>query len=137
MDLLTTKIDIPYGILVCDSDNLKPVNDSLGHIAGDELLKSTGKILQQVFSSEHIVSRTGGDEFVIIVKDKPFVEVERLYKKTQIAIEQYNESNSAMPIKISIGLAYSETSINAMESTLNIADSNMYKNKRQKTNLTL
>lgn len=137
MDLLNTKIDIPFGILVCDSDNLKSVNDSLSHIAGDELLKSTGKILQQVFNSEHIVSRTGGDEFVIIVKDKPFVEVERLYQKTQLAIEQYNESNSANPIKISIGLAYSETSINAMESTLNIADSNMYKNKRQKANLTL
>ncbi len=132
MDLLNTKIDMPVGILVCDSDNLKSINDSLGHISGDELIKSTGKILRSVFNSEHVVSRTGGDEFVIILKDKPFVEVEILYQKLQIAIEQYNERSSDMLIEISIGLAYSETSINAMESTLNIADSNMYKNKRQK-----
>jgi len=132
MDLLNTKIDIPVGILVCDSDNLKSVNDSLGHIAGDELIKSTGKLLQSVFNSEYVVSRTGGDEFVIILKNKPFIEVERLYHKLQIAIEQYNKSNSDMPINISIGLGYSETSINSIESALNIADSNMYKDKRQK-----
>jgi diguanylate cyclase (GGDEF)-like protein/PAS domain S-box-containing protein len=132
MDLLNTKIDMPVGILVCDSDNLKSINDSLGHISGDKLIKSTGKILRSVFINEHIVSRTGGDEFVIILKDKAFVEVERLYQKLLIAIEQYNESNSDMPIKLSIGLAYSESSINSMEHTFNIADSNMYKNKRQK-----
>lgn len=132
MDLLNTKIDMPVGILVCDSDNLKSTNDSLGHRTGDELIKSTGKILLSVFNSEHIVSRTGGDEFVIIIKDKPFVEVERLYQKLQIAIDQHNKSNNYMMIKISIGLAYSKTSINSMESTLNIADNNMYKNKRQK-----
>lgn len=132
MDLLNTKIDMPVGILVCDSDNLKSINDTLGHISGDKLIKSTGKILRSVFINEHIVSRTGGDEFVIILKDKAFVEVERLYQKLLIAIEQYNESNSDMPIKLSIGLAYSETSINSMEHTFNIADSNMYKNKRQK-----
>lgn len=132
MDLLNTKIDMSVGILVCDSDNLKSVNDSLGHIAGDEFIKSTGKLLQSVFNSDHVISRTGGDEFMVIVKDKPLVEVKRLYKNLQIAIKQYNESNIDMPIEISIGLAYSETSLNTMESTLNIADSNMYINKRQK-----
>lgn len=132
IDLLNTKIDIPVGILVCDSDNLKLVNDSLGHIAGDELIKSTGKLLQSAFNSEHVVSRTGGDEFVIILKNQTFIEVERLYNKLQTYIEEYNKSNSDMPINISIGLAYSETSINSIKSTLNAADSNMYKNKRQK-----
>lgn len=132
MDLLNTKIDMPVGILVCDSDNLKSINDSLGHTSGDELLKATGNILKSVFSNEHVVSRTGGDEFVIVVKDKPFIEVEGLYKNLKTAMKQYNKNNIDMPIKISIGLAYSETSINAMESTLNVADSNMYKNKRQK-----
>lgn len=132
IDLLNTKIDMPVGILVCDSDNLKSTNDSLGHILGDELLKATGELLQSVFNSEHVVARTGGDEFIVIVKDKPLVEVERLYKNLQIAIKQYNESNIDIPIEISIGLAYSETSIHTIESTLNVADSNMYRNKREK-----
>lgn len=132
IDLLNTKIDIAVGILVCDLDNLKSINDSFGHIAGDNLIKSTGKLLQSLFNSDHVISRTGGDEFVVIVRNKPLVEVKRLYKKLQIAIEQYNESNPTMPIEISIGLAYSETSINTMESTMHIADSNMYKNKRER-----
>jgi len=132
IDLLNTKINIPIGILVCDSDNLKSINDSFGHIAGDNLIKSTGKLLQSVFNSDHVILRTGGDEFIVIVKNKPFVEVERLYQKLKISLEQYNENNRALPIEISIGLAYSETSINAMESIIHIADINMYKNKREK-----
>lgn len=132
IDLLNTKIDTPVGILVCDSDNLKSVNDSQGHITGDKLIQSTGKILQSVFNNDHVVSRTGGDEFIIIVKDKPFVEVKVLYKKLQTTLKEYNESNINIPIEISIGLAYSETSINKMEDIINIADSHMYNNKRQK-----
>ena len=75
MDLLNNKINIPVGILVCDLDNLKCINDSLGHLKGDELIKSTGKILQSVFNNDHVVSRTGGDEFVIIVKNKSFLKL--------------------------------------------------------------
>lgn len=132
MDLLNTKINIPVGILVCDSDNLKSINDSLGHISGDKLLKSTANILQSVFNDEHVVSRTGGDEFIIIVKDKTFSQVDELYKNLQTAIKQHNQNNIDMPIDISIGLAYSENSIHTMESTFNIADNNMYIEKRRK-----
>lgn len=132
MDLLNTTLDTSVGIFLCDSDNLKSINDSLGHILGDEFLKTTAKILQSVFNSEHVIARTGGDEFVIIVKGKSYLEVENLYKNLQMAIKQYNERNKHIPVEISIGLAYSETSIHKIESTLNIADSNMYINKRQK-----
>lgn len=131
MNSLNNK-NIPIGIFLCDLDNLKFINDSLGHSMGDKLIKSTGKILRSVFDNKHIISRPGGDEFVIFVKNKAYIEVERLYNKLQIAIEQYNENNSDMRIEISIGLAYSDTSLNKMESTLDIADKKMYKNKKQK-----
>lgn len=132
MDLLNNNINIPVGILVCDLDNLKCINDSSGHSRGDNLIKNAGKILRSVFDSEYVISRTGGDEFVIIVKNKPYIEVKGLYDELQIAIKHYNENNIDMPIDISIGLAYSETSLNTMECTLDIADSNMYKDKKQK-----
>ena len=133
MDLLNNTINIPVGILVCDLDNLKCINDSSGHSRGDNLIENAGKILRSVFNSEHVVSRTGGDEFVVIMKNKPYIEVERLYDELQIAIRQFNVSNRNIPIKISIGLAYSETSLNTMEHTLDIADSNMYRDKKQKS----
>ena len=78
------------------------------------------------------MSRTGGDEFVVIMKNKSYLEVDRLYNELQIIITQYNEINRDMPIEISMGLAYSETSLNTMKYTLDIADSNMYRNKREK-----
>lgn len=132
IDLLNNIINISVGIFVCDLDNLKYINDCLGHSMGDNLIKNTGKVLQSVFNSAHIISRTGGDEFVVIVKNKSYIEVERLYNELQTAINQFNKNNSHMPIEISIGLAYTQTSLNTIESTLDIADSNMYRNKKQR-----
>lgn len=51
------------------------------HSTGDSLLMNTRKILQSIFDSEHIVVRNGEDEFVVIMKNKPYLEVERLYGK--------------------------------------------------------
>lgn len=132
IDLLNNNINIPIGILVCDLDRLKCINDSLGHSMGDSLIKNTGKVLQSIFNSEHVAVRTGGDEFVVIIKNKSYIEVEKLYDKLHIAIKKYNESNRDMPIQISMGLAYSETSVNTMKYTLDIADSNMYRNKKER-----
>lgn len=134
-DLLNNKINIPIGILVCDLDKLKCINDSLGHSIGDILIKNTGIVLQSIFNNEHVVVRTGKDEFVVIIKDKSYLEVQTLFVKLQITIRQYNERNRNMPIEISMGLAYSETSLNTMKHTLDTADNNMYKNKKQRKQL--
>ena len=75
MNLLDSKINIPVGIIVCDLDNLKRTNDLLGHSVGDSLIISAGKILLSVFNSEHVVSRMGGDEFVIIEKITPTMKL--------------------------------------------------------------
>ncbi len=132
IDLLNNKINVPVGILVCDLDKLKYINDSLGHSTGDILIKNTAKLLLSIFNSNHIIVRTGGDEFVVIMMDISCHEANRLYGEFQVAIKHHNDSNRDMPIHISMGRSYSETSLNVMEHTLDIADSNMYKNKRQK-----
>lgn len=132
VDLLNNVISIPVGIFVCDLDSLKYTNDSFGHSSGDILIRNTAKVLKSVFTDEHVISRTGGDEFVIIVKNKSYSEVKKLYADLQIAIKVFNEKNKNIPIKISIGIAYSENSISKMQSTLDTADSNMYNNKKHK-----
>ena len=55
MHLLNNNINVPIGILVCDLDKLKSINDSLGHSTGDRLIKNTGKVLKSIFNSEHVV----------------------------------------------------------------------------------
>lgn len=59
----------PLALIVMDLDEFKPVNDVLGHAAGDEVLCGVGKILQQGVRKSDLPCRFGGDEFVIVVAD--------------------------------------------------------------------
>lgn len=138
VDLLNTAQDVQVGIIACDLDNLKHINDSLGHLQGDSLIKSTAKVMQLVFDGdEYVVSRTGGDEFVVIIKNKSLPETEGVYLKLQRAIRVFNENNKNLPIQISIGLAYSGTSISKMHSVIDIADKDMYKSKKNRKQINI
>jgi diguanylate cyclase (GGDEF)-like protein len=59
----------PLALIVMDLDEFKPVNDVLGHAAGDEVLCGVGKILQQGVRKSDLPCRFGGDEFVIVIAD--------------------------------------------------------------------
>lgn len=56
-------------VLYIDLDNFKPVNDTYGHVAGDELLKTIGARMRQVMRETDIVARIGGDEFSVLLAD--------------------------------------------------------------------
>lgn len=56
-------------LLFIDLDNFKVINDSCGHVAGDEVLVAVAQDMSDIFSPSHIVSRFGGDEFVVLLRD--------------------------------------------------------------------
>ena len=58
----------PLCVLMIDIDNFKPLNDSLGHAAGDEMLKSLAQIIRSTLSHTDVAFRNGGDEFVIVLE---------------------------------------------------------------------
>lgn len=123
----------PITIIACDLDNLKTINDQLGHDAGDRALKAAAKILGTgTFRKEDVVARTGGDEFMIIlpavdVSDNPLI-VERIDK----GIERHNNSNVEdglyRPISISAGFAVVKEG-ESLEEGCKKADAAMYKVK--------
>lgn len=120
-----------FAILFIDLDRFKIVNDTLGHLAGDELLTTVARRLESCLRQEDSVARLGGDEFGILLDS-----VEDVRDSTRVA-ERINQE-LALPIRIgprevaasaSIGIAFSDQSHDRADQVLADADAAMYRAK--------
>ncbi|WP_069999974.1 HD domain-containing phosphohydrolase [Cellulosilyticum sp. I15G10I2] len=116
-----------YFIIMGDLNGLKLTNDALGHKEGDRLLGIVSKVLLEVCSRDDIVSRWGGDEFVILVKDNDKKYTSNLISKIREACENISDFH----FKISMALGYAEKSSenSDTEAVMNLAEKRMYRNK--------
>ncbi len=93
-------------LLVLNLDHFKEVNDSFGHVAGDELLKQLGTRLQASLRHEDFVARLGGDEFGLILGGVSGAIAARLAEKLMSALEQpFTIQGHALAVEASIGIA--------------------------------
>jgi len=120
---------VSTAILMCDLDHFKSVNDTYGHILGDEVLKETGRQLLASVRSYDFVGRYGGEEFlVVLINCKPshaFARAEQIRKA--IAQKPVQASGSAVPITMSFGLLLShEWGDRPLEVLLQEADAALY-----------
>lgn len=93
-------------VLFIDLDDLKAINDTLGHTAGDELLRTAAKCLRRVATTDDVVGRLGGDEFVVqvfrdIMRDELDGMIERLCEELATPVEV---GSTSVPINASIGV---------------------------------
>ena len=119
----------PVGIIVCDVDGLKLVNDTLGHSTGDKLLWLTAGIIKKCFREEDKVCRIGGDEFAIILPKSELSSVEHACLRIRKAVERYNLENEEFPLSLSVGFAVSGERQENVRSVFKEADNNMYQEK--------
>jgi len=120
---------LSVGIIVCDVDGLKLVNDTLGHDAGDIILKKATDVLKNSFREKDIIARIGGDEFAILLPNCTVTNVEYANCRIKETIAKYNQSNPELPLNISTGFAVSaEGSLN-LSNLFKEADNNMYREK--------
>ncbi|XFA99489.1 GGDEF domain-containing protein [Candidatus Izemoplasma sp. B36] len=119
-----------FSILMVDIDHFKKINDTYGHHHGDETLKEVAKILKSVFNENALVSRYGGDEFLIVSAIYNHPDLDEL--KNQIKEEIKKSENAYVKnINLSFGVSICESTKDCtVEKVIVEADNNMYKNKQ-------
>ncbi len=120
-------------VLFLDLDNFKNINDSLGHAAGDELLRMVGERLRTGIREDDTVSRLGGDEFVIVMEQVENQNViEHLAEKLMSTLEEKFEiHNQALFVGTSIGISLFPQDGDSAEKLVANADAAMYRAKEQ------
>ncbi len=123
-----------FALLYLDLDKFKPVNDSLGHAAGDELLKSVAARLRHEIRESDTVARVGGDEFAIILADIARSEDARtVAEKINATLSspfQLGSEGKSVEIGASIGIAIYPTEGQDADELVKVADAAMYRAKQ-------
>jgi diguanylate cyclase (GGDEF)-like protein len=123
----------PFSVLFLDVDNLKQINDTLGHEAGSELLQEFAAILGSTIRGTDVVGRVGGDEFVI-AGNAPVAEIELVVKRIEDATYRVNaRHNRSYLVSYSSGHVSSDPDLSqSLDDLLGQADKIMYQAKRDK-----
>ena len=121
--------DLPFAIAVCDLNDLKRINDTEGHKAGDEYIRSSAKLLCEIFGHSPVF-RIGGDEFAVFLSGEDFPSREQLIEKLhQIVLA--NRDRHEGPV-IAVGLAvYDPATDTDVAEIFDRADHRMYEDKRE------
>jgi two-component system, cell cycle response regulator len=121
-------------MLYADLDDLKDINDTLGHQKGDWALIDTANILRDTFRNSDIIARIGGDEFVVIPIGKRGDNVELIVNRLQLAVELDNKKgNREYTLSISTGIAFFDSRYSCtIDEILAQADKSMYQAKRNR-----
>jgi diguanylate cyclase (GGDEF)-like protein len=129
LNRLERKGPFPVTIIMLDLDNLKVVNDQLGHAAGDTLLRRAGEVLTKAVDLPNCAARIGGDEFALLL---PGVDAEgglAMMENIEKLIVLNNQFYSASTLSMSAGMATSVPG-ERLEVVVKRADLEMYRDKR-------
>ncbi|HEU5152725.1 MAG TPA: diguanylate cyclase [Iamia sp.] len=124
------------GVLFCDLDGFKGVNDALGHTAGDVALVEVAKRLRSVVRADDVVARLGGDEFVVVSIGVADDELQNVAERIRDAIAEPIDVGADEPVLlgVSIGVGRADmvgvTSLDDVDALLGAADHSMYRAKR-------
>ncbi len=121
------------GILACDVDGLKLVNDTLGHDQGDRLLAAAARVIRDSFREGDLVARIGGDEFAVILPNTTPSAVENACQRIQEAVDTYNLTTPEFSLSISVGFAIRNGSHKNLKDVFKEADNHMYRKKLYRT----
>ncbi|MCR5508757.1 MAG: diguanylate cyclase, partial [Lachnospiraceae bacterium] len=120
---------LTFAIVVCDANDLKKINDNEGHVAGDEYIRASAKVLCDIFDHSPVF-RVGGDEFVVFLRGNDYTNRQELMDKLRGQVKDNQKSGSG-PV-LAAGIAeYDPETDNFVSETFDRADRNMYEDKQK------
>jgi diguanylate cyclase (GGDEF)-like protein len=119
------------GVLFCDIDNLKPINDRFGHLAGDAVISAVANRLERAVRRQDEVARYGGDEFFIVLDHCSSVEELALVARNVQSAASHPVETAGTPVdvSISVGAVLAESTAET-DDALRRADEALYRAKR-------
>jgi diguanylate cyclase (GGDEF)-like protein len=112
---------------VIDIDNLKPINDTMGHTAGDKAIRAVARAMRSLVRADDMLFRWGGDEFLVLMFKLPEGEASRRMDKLNKILEENGQRWIGMPltVTVSFGVAGFE-SLTELGGAIETADKAMY-----------
>jgi diguanylate cyclase (GGDEF)-like protein len=119
-------------VIICDVDGLKSVNDSAGHLAGNEVLIRVARVIRESVRTEDVVARFGGDEFVVLLPRTGLLPAQALVGRmtTRLRDETYHWGGAENQVpRVSFGIAWFPEDGRTSDALLAVADERMYLDK--------
>jgi diguanylate cyclase (GGDEF)-like protein len=121
-----------FGVVLCDVDGLKAVNDSAGHLVGNEVLRTSARAMRQATRAEDVVARFGGDEFVILLPRTGLLPAQAIVGRiaARLREERYMWAGRANELpRASFGIAWFPVDGRDADALISTADARMYEDK--------
>lgn len=128
----TKRYGRPLSLMIIDLDNLKEINDTNGHKAGDEALKSFAKVCLSELRATDLFARYGGDEFIALLVQTGQEGARETAERLRVAIEgsKVHVDGKTITLTASIGLTATTGDISSVKELIEIADNALYKAKQ-------
>ena len=130
------KATTTVSVLIMDLDHFKQVNDTHGHLAGDQVLSSVAQLVRENAPAGTPIGRIGGEEFALALRGMPLADVVELAERLRAAVaaQPIETREVVLPVTISIGVAQSNLETTASADLLRRADEQLYRAKEEGRN---
>ncbi|ADG81298.1 GGDEF domain-containing protein [Thermincola potens] len=125
----------PISLLLIDLDDFKSINDTYGHIVGDQVLQQFAEILRRNTRKDDVIARWGGEEFAVILPQTDTQEAIKVASRIRTAVENhlFSYENITCRITVSVGITSTrEKADTGIEQFVKVADEALYRAKEKK-----
>lgn len=125
-------------VAVIDIDNLKPINDTFGHTAGDKAIRSVARAMRSLIRADDMLFRWGGDEFLVLMFKLPEAEASRRMEKLNEILAENGDRWIGGPVKVTVSHGVAGfNSLAELGQAIELADKEMYAQRNRVRGLAL